>query len=83
MCFSQQVLERNTTAEPTYSKVKETKPRLRKIQNSILNFYRFMFCADLLQDAVHGLRSTDVKADEHCVGVGVGQWPHVVVVGRA
>lgn len=37
----------------------------------------------LLEHAVQGLGAADVKADEHSVRVGVGQGPHVVVVGRA
>lgn len=42
-----------------------------------------MLYTDLLQDAVHGLWSADVKADEHCISVWVSQRPHVVIVGRA
>lgn len=36
---------------------------------------------DLLYDAVQGLWAADVKTDENCIRVRVGQRPHVVVVG--
>lgn len=38
---------------------------------------------DLLYDAVQGLRAADVKTDENCIRVGVGQRSYIVVVGGA
>lgn len=34
----------------------------------------------LLESAVNCVWATDVETQEHCIGVAVTKWPHVVIV---